>query len=195
MDADDRQLVEQARQGDQAAFRTLVERHQRKIHALALTMLKDPDAARDVVQDAFIKAYRSLGAFEGNSGFYTWLYRIAVNLCIDRQRRAKRFAHHEFDDGIAHEDEGGFEVSPHRLGFDPARALTDREIRDRVTAALAQLSPIHRTVILLREVEGLSYKEIAEAMEVSQGTIMSRLFHARRRMQEILRPLVDDKAG
>ncbi len=193
---DDRQLVEDARKGDQAAFRALVERHQRKVYAMALSMLRDTDAARDVVQDAFIKAYQHLADFHGESGFYTWLYRIAMNLCIDRARRDKRFTKVEFDDGAGGDDPPAAEVAPHRLGFDPAQALRDREIRERVGQALAQLSANHRTVIVLREVDGLSYKEIAEVMGCSEGTVMSRLFHARKRMQEMLRGLTeeDDKS-
>jgi RNA polymerase sigma-70 factor (ECF subfamily) len=195
VEPDDHELVEQARRGSQPAFRALVERHQRKVFAMALAMLKDADAARDVVQDAFIKVHQHLGDFHGQSGFYTWLYRIAMNLCIDRTRRSKRFAHVEFDDAQAHEGGGDFEVAPVRLGFDPAQALTDKEIRQRVLAALDELSPNHRAVIVMREVEGLSYKEIADAMGCSQGTVMSRLFHARRRMQELLKPLVEQGAG
>jgi RNA polymerase sigma-70 factor (ECF subfamily) len=136
--------------------------------------------------------YQHLDEFQGASGFYTWLYRIAMNLCIDRARRAKRFAQVEFDDAAASEDPGLSEVSPHRLGFDPAQALKDKEIRDRVGRALAELSENHRTVILLREVDGLSYKEIAEVMRCSEGTIMSRLFHARKRLQDLLRSLVEE---
>jgi RNA polymerase sigma-70 factor (ECF subfamily) len=194
VEPDDHELVEQARRGSQPAFRALVERHQRKVFAMALAMLKDADAARDVVQDAFIKVHQHLGDFHGQSGFYTWLYRIAMNLCIDRTRRSKRFAHVEFDDTQVHEG-AEFEVAPHRLGFDPAQALTDKEIRERVLAALEELSPNHRAVIVMREVEGLSYKEIADAMGCSQGTVMSRLFHARRRMQELLKPLTEHGAG
>jgi RNA polymerase sigma-70 factor (ECF subfamily) len=194
LEPDDHELVEQARRGSQPAFRLLVERHQRKVLAMALGMLKDPDAAKDVVQDAFVKVYQHLDEFQGASAFYTWLYRIALNLCIDRARRAKRFSEVEFDDGIAHGGEG-YEVSPERLGFDPQRALADKEIRQRVLAALDELSPNHKAAILMREVDGLSYKEIAEAMGCSQGTVMSRLFHARKRMQELLRPLVGDRAG
>lgn len=191
VDPDDQQLVTEARAGSTAAFRSLVDRHQRRVYGMALSMLKDPDAARDVVQDAFIKVHQHLGDFQGNSNFYTWLYRIAMNLCIDRARRSKRFPHVEWNDETAHEGGEDFEVSPHRLGFDPGKALHDKEIRDQVSKALGALSPKHRAVILLREVEGLSYKEIAEAMECSEGTVMSRLFHARKRMQEMLRSFVE----
>ncbi len=191
MDPPDQQLVEQAQRGDQSAFRALVERHQRRIYGLALGMLKDTDAARDVVQDAFIKVHQHLAEFQGSSNFYTWLYRIATNLCLDRMRRARRFAHVEFDEAVANDDDDTFEVSPHRLGFDPARALEDKEIRERLARALEHLSEHHRAAILLREVDGLSYKEIAEVMGCSEGTVMSRLFHARKRMQEMLRSFVE----
>lgn len=192
--ADDVRLVELARAGDQAAFRVLVERYQRKLYGLALAMVKEPDEARDVVQEAFLKAWRSLDRFEGQAKFYTWLYRIATNLCIDRARSRRRAPKVEFDEAVdwdAREEEGSSGISPQRLGFDPGRALHDREIREQVTAALQRLSPIHRTVLLLREVEGLAYKEIAETMQCSEGTVMSRLFHARKRMQQMLRALVD----
>jgi RNA polymerase sigma-70 factor (ECF subfamily) len=194
LDQDDRQLVEEARRGSHAAFRTLVERYQQRVYAMALSMVREPAEARDAVQDAFVKAYEHLGDFQGDSSFYTWLYRIAMNLCIDRARRMKRFAHVEYDEAAAHEADDAFAVAPHRLGFDPARALEDGEIRERVRAALERLSENHRTVLVLREAEGLSYKEIAEVMECSIGTVMSRLFHARKRMQEMLRSLVEGDA-
>src|SRR5579883_796446 len=116
VDADDRTLVERARQGDHASFRVLVERYQRRVYAMALSLMRDPDEARDVVQDAFVKAYRGLDGFQGESGFYTWLYRIAINLCIDRTRRARRSNKVEFDETAAHEEEGDAGISPHRLG-------------------------------------------------------------------------------
>src|SRR5690242_13788856 len=122
---------------------------------MALAVVRDPDEARDVVQDAFLKAYKALPTFEEKSAFYTWLYRIAMNLCIDRARHAKRAAKVEFDETIERDEEGASGVSPDRLGFDPAQALRDREIRERVSAALARLSPTHRTVLVLREVDGL----------------------------------------
>jgi RNA polymerase sigma-70 factor (ECF subfamily) len=191
VDADDQTLVEEARRGSHASFRVLVERYQRRVYAMALSMLRDPDDARDVVQDAFVKAYRGLDGFQGEAGFYTWLYRIAMNLCIDRVRRSRRGPQVEFDETVAPEEEGDAGISPQRLGFDPARALADGEIRERVSAALEKLSPTHRAVLLLREVDGMAYKEIADSMGCSIGTVMSRLFHARKRMQEMLRPLVD----
>src|SRR6185436_12696834 len=104
--SDDTRLVEQARSGDEAAFRTLVERYQRKLYAMALSVLRDPDEARDVVQDAFLKAYKALPSFEEKSAFYTWLYRIALNLCIDRARASKRSAKVEFDEQVDREEQG-----------------------------------------------------------------------------------------
>jgi RNA polymerase sigma-70 factor (ECF subfamily) len=192
---DDRTLVEQAQRGSQAAFRSLVERYQRRLYAMALSMVRDPDDARDVVQEALVKAYRNLPGFQHESNFYTWLYRIAMNLCIDQARRRQRAPQMEFDEAaeLAVQDVAG--ISPRRLGFDPAQALLDREIRERVSAALERLSPNHRAVLVLREVDGLAYKEIADVMNCSQGTVMSRLFHARKRMQEMLSGLVDGEAG
>lgn len=191
MDPDDLTLIDRVKRGDQAAFRPLVERYQRRVFALALSVMRDADEARDVVQEAFVKAYRHLDSFQGDASFYTWLYRIAMNQCIDRMRRMRRGEHVEFDEAIDREEVGESGISPQRLGFDPAQALVDREIRERVGAALEKLSPPHRAVLVLREVEGLSYQEIADVLGCAIGTVMSRLFHARKRMQEMLRPLVD----
>ncbi len=190
---DDRLLVEQARRGNTRAFRTLVETYQRKVHALALGMLRDPDAARDMAQDAFLKAHQHLDSFQGSASFYTWIYRITMNLCIDQLRKAGRGSQVEFDETIGTEAAGSpaDELAPRRLGFDPARALQDKELRQRLQAALEKLSEEHRSVLLLREVDGLSYKEMADVLECAEGTIMSRLFHARKRMQDLLRGYVD----
>jgi len=191
LESDDRQLIEAAKAGEQSAFRTLVERYQKRVFAMVLSMVREPDAARDIVQDSFVKVFEHLNEFQGESSFYTWLYRIAMNLCIDRARRNKRFAHVEYDETVEHHDDASFGVAPHRLGFDPARALADKEIRERVMSALDELSANHRAVLVLREVDGLAYKEIADVMRCSVGTVMSRLFHARKRMQELLRSLVE----
>ncbi|MDB4965469.1 MAG: polymerase, sigma-24 subunit, subfamily [Myxococcales bacterium] len=185
MEPDDKQLVEGARRGDAAAFRQLVTRHQRRAYAVALGMVHDPDDARDVCQEAFLKVHKNIGTFEGDAQFFTWLYRIVANLCIDHLRK-KRGHQVEFDEALAHDDpdEGG--IAPHRTGFDPARALSDKELRKEILAALDKLSPAHRTVLVMREVEGLSYQEMADTMKCSIGTIMSRLFHARKKMQQML---------
>lgn len=186
------EIIERARRGDQQAFRTLVEKYQRRVFSLALGILKNPDEARDVSQEAFLKAHRHLGTFQGSASFYTWIYRITVNLCIDLRRKAGR-DHAEFDEKLLPREVGGpaASVSPQRLSFDPQRALHNTELRKRMLSALQELSEVHRSVLLLREVEGLSYKEIAETLNCPEGTVMSRLFHARQKMQELLRDFVD----
>lgn len=185
MEPDDKQLVEAARQGDAAAFRELVKRHQRRAYAVALGMVHDPDDARDVCQEAFLKVHKNLATFEGEAQFFTWLYRIVANLCIDllRKRRGMKV---EFDDTLANDDPDEAGISPQRTGFDPARALADKELRAQIMAALDKLSPAHRSVLVMREVEGMSYQEMADMMKCSIGTIMSRLFHARKKMQTML---------
>ncbi len=183
---EERQLIIAAKQGDADAFRSLVVKHQRRAYAVALGVLHDPDDARDVCQEAFLKAHRNLINFEGEAQFFTWLYRIVMNLCID-QLRKRRHQRVEFDEAIAGdeaEDDTG--ISPQRLGFDPERALTDKDLRGHIWTALAQLSPVHRAVLVMREVEGLSYQEMADQVGCSIGTIMSRLFHARKKMQKML---------
>jgi RNA polymerase sigma-70 factor (ECF subfamily) len=183
---EDRALVERARQGDKAAFRRLVERHQRRAFAIALGLLRDEADAREVVQEAFLRVWRSLDRFEGGSSFFTWLYRIVSNLAIDIIRKpARRESELDADAQLADEAESLPFVA--RLDeADPARVLRRREIAERIQQALDALPPYHRAVIVMREVEGLSYQEMAEAMQVSKGTIMSRLFHARQKLQRAL---------
>jgi RNA polymerase sigma-70 factor, ECF subfamily len=189
---DDLQLVLAARKGDRDAFRTLFERYHRRAYALALGVLRHPDDALDVVQDAFVKAHKYLDKFEGNSSFYTWLYRIVMNLAIDHLRKHRRVKPVEFDEARLDEDRSDEGLLPRILGGNPGRALLDKEIRRRIDAALDELSENHRAVLVMRELEGLSYEEMAQAMGCSKGTIMSRLFHARRNMQKRLLDLLDN---
>jgi RNA polymerase sigma-70 factor (ECF subfamily) len=184
---DDLTLVELARTGDRAAFRQLVERHQQRAFRLALGILRNRADAEDVCQEAFLRAYHGLGSFAADAQFFTWLYRIVVNLCID-QRRKQRVVVGELDERTVAAPE-------ERPGFDPRRRLEDRRLGASIGDALERLSPAHRRVIVLREVEGLSYREIARAVGCSIGTVMSRLFHARRRMQHLLLPLHDGCAA
>jgi RNA polymerase sigma-70 factor (ECF subfamily) len=188
---EDAALVARARRGDRDAFKSLVERHERKAYAVALGMVKNPDDARDIVQEAFLKVWKSLGAFEGQSAFYTWLYRIVANLCIDHLRKGKSQV--EYDDQRVHEEDqvaGDEHILPQTAGLHPGRALESKELGEALERALEELSPNHRAVLLMREVEGLSYREMADAMKVSEGTIMSRLFHARKKMQAALAEFV-----
>jgi RNA polymerase sigma-70 factor (ECF subfamily) len=188
---DDRDLVEAARRGDRDAFRTLFERYHRRAYALAFGVLRHQDDALDVVQDAFIKAHKHLDKFEGNSSFFTWLYRIVMNLAIDHLRKHRRVSPVELDEQVVQGEASDDTLLPKLLGGNPGRALMDKQIRARIDAALGELSDNHRAVLVMRELEGLSYEEMAKAMGCSKGTIMSRLFHARKNMQKRLVDLVD----
>jgi RNA polymerase sigma-70 factor (ECF subfamily) len=182
---EDRELIERAQRGDQAAFRRLVERHQRRAFAIALGLVRDENDARELVQEAFIRVHRGLDAFEGGSSYFTWLYRIVTNLAIDLMRKPGR-RDAELDDEHLADEPGELALVSRIDGADPIDVLRRREIAARIQAALDALPPIHRGVILMREVEGMSYEEMAEAAGVSKGTIMSRLFHARQKMQRAL---------
>jgi RNA polymerase sigma-70 factor (ECF subfamily) len=195
---DDRELVDAARGGDADAFRTLFQRYHRRAYALAYGVVHNQDDALDIVQDAFIKAHRYLDKFEGTSSFYTWLYRIVMNLAIDQLRKQRRARPVELTDAQVGDGSGDGEVNPagdallpRILRGHPGRALQDKEIRHRLDQALAELSDNHRAVLVMRELDGLSYEEMAQVMGCSKGTIMSRLFHARRNMQRRLIDLIE----
>lgn len=188
-DLSDVDAVARARNGDHEAFRVLVERYQGRAYRLAARILVDPDQARDAVQDAFLKAYRSLDKFEGRSGFYTWLYRLIFNLCIDMKRRDRSGRHVEWDDEVAREVASGVPGAPAPEDdgvFEPARELARGELRDALTKAIDALPDDAKRTLLLREVDGLSYAEIAKSLGIPKGTVMSRLHHARRRVRELL---------
>jgi RNA polymerase sigma-70 factor (ECF subfamily) len=198
---DDLTLVQRVQTGDQRAFKLLVERYQRKVYAVALGMLRDKEEARDVAQEAFIKVYRYLAHFKGDASFYTWLYRITVNICIDSMRRkgSKGNEHLEFDESLQLDTaEANLGALGTRLGTNPQKSALRRELAERITAAIAQIPEAHRQILLLREVEGMSYEDIARTLEIPKGTVMSRLFHARLKMQKILGEYVEmdeSKAG
>ena len=182
---EDRDLIREAQKGDQAAFRRLVERHQRRAFAIAMGLVRDENDARELVQDAFLRVYKGLGTFQGSSSFFTWLYRIVTNLAIDLMRKPGR-RDQELADSHSTEDDADFPLVARIDGADPLDVVRRREIAARIQTALDALPPYHRGVILMREVEGMSYEEMAEAMGVSKGTIMSRLFHARQKLQRAL---------
>ena len=186
----DWELVGLAGGGDRDAFRELVERYQRRVLAVVMGMLHDREAALDVTQETFIKAYRSIGRFKGDASFYTWIYRIAVNLAIDYQRREWRRP--IVDGGRNSNPESGNDDLLDRIGdespaADPFQATKDSQLRERVREAIDELTPDHKAVILLREVEGLSYEEISRVMQCSKGTVMSRLHYARKKLQTRLK--------
>jgi RNA polymerase sigma-70 factor (ECF subfamily) len=197
--AEDRVLIEAAQGGDRGAFRSLVERHQRRAFSIAFGLVRDENDARDIVQEAFLRVYRGLDTFEGSSSFFTWLYRIVTNLSIDLIRKPGRKAA-AFDESRASGEAGDEERASMPMmarvdGADPVDVMRRKEIAGRIRSALEALPPYHRDVILLREIEGLSYEEMAEAMGVSKGTIMSRLFHARQKLQRALADCYDEQLG
>jgi RNA polymerase sigma-70 factor (ECF subfamily) len=190
----DHALIERAKRGESQAFRELVERHQRRALTLAMALVRDEQDAREVVQEAFLRVHRGLGSFQGSSSFFTWLYRIVTNLSIDLMRKpARRDA--EFDDGREIKDELDIPLLARIDGADPQDVVRRGEIRIRIQSALDALPPYHRGVILMREIEGMSYEEMAQAMGVSKGTIMSRLFHARQKLQRALSDCYEEQVG
>ncbi len=185
---DDRELVERIVAGDHKAFRVLVERYQRRVYSVAFGIVRNPDTAMDVTQDAFVKVYKHLPNFKGDSAFYTWMYRIVVNLCIDKKRKAKRAAEVDYDDAMSH-GAHRFTNGPTLASIhidSPQKALQRQELREHMSEALETLSEPHREILVLREVDGLSYEELSDVLEIPKGTVMSRLFHARKNFQAAL---------
>jgi len=189
VDGQDLELVDRIQAQDREAFKELVEKYQRKVYSICYGMLKDSESSMDVSQEVFIKVYRYIDKFNRDSSFYTWLYRITVNMCIDHIRKNSRVQKVEYDDRIAHEGDGEGEdyITPSRLGINPDKVYGRKELRQKMLEALETLTEKHRTILILREVEGLSYEELAEVLDISKGTVMSRLYHARRYFQEALK--------
>lgn len=183
MNEDEKEWILAAQAGDTHAFGQLVERYQERMMAVVGRIVRDHDLARDACQQAWIKAWKKLKSFKGDSAFYTWMYRIATHASLDLLRRNKRRGEvaylEEWEAPRAPEGE-----RPHLER--PDQELHRQEFRDAFDAALGELSPLHRSTLVLREIEGLSYQEIAEIMGCRTGTVMSRLFHARQHMQQML---------
>jgi RNA polymerase sigma-70 factor (ECF subfamily) len=180
----DSELIREAQTGSHRAFEELVRRYSERAYRAAYRVLRDPQRAEDVLQEALLKAYRSLRCFENRSSFYTWLYRITVNLALDRQRREKRAPSLEWNDEVARDFEPRGVVN---VPANPEVASARIQIRELVAEGVQGLPDGQREVLLLREVEGLSYEEIAQAMEISKGTVMSRLHYARKKLMAFLR--------
>lgn len=189
--ARDLALVKRVQAGDHGAFRELFDRYNKRVFAVAFGVLKNRQDAADCVQEGFVKVYKHLPNFQGTSSFYTWLYRIVMNLAIDQLRRRKTSRPAEYDERRESEEPGDDAIMSRMMDENPRKTVIRRELVQRMEAALAELPEYHRQVILLREVEGMSYEEMAETLEVPKGTIMSRLFHARKKMQESLRGYID----
>ena len=184
---DDERLIAKAQEGDLYSFDLLVKKYQKKIYFLAYRMVKNHDAADDMAQETFINAYSSIKSFKLGYSFYTWLYRICMNLSINYLKRQKF---------VIPESQFEEEVGPlekETKNEDPLNLLVQKEQERKIEQAIDSLPPKYKTVFVLRVYEDLSYEEIAQTLKISLGTVMSRLFRARERLQELLKDMVSDK--
>src|SRR5215468_10511697 len=180
----DEVLVRRSQRGDTVAFEELVARHRDKIYARAFSMMRNEEEAIDLSQEAWVKGWQRLKQFQGESSFSTWMTRIVINLCLDQLRKNKRQRAESIQQ--MEEDQGGVERQMPTVTINPTEGLEKKELRARIDRALNQLSYEHRTVLILHEFEDLEYKEVAKRMQCSIGTVMSRLFYARRKMANLL---------
>lgn len=185
--ADDVALVRAAQKGDMGAFEELVARHRDKIYARAYSMVRNEEEAIDLSQEAWVKGWQRLVQFQGDSSFTTWMTRITINLCLDQLRRKKRHRTESIEE--MDEESGSVERQMPVVTVNPTERLERAELRVRIDRALSQLSEAHRTVMVLHEFEQMDYKTIAKTMNCSIGTVMSRLFYARRKMAVLLQDL------
>jgi RNA polymerase sigma-70 factor (ECF subfamily) len=174
--------VKRVQGGESEVFGELVERYQQRVYTVVVGMVHRREDALDLAQEIFVKAYHSLKYFRGDSSFYTWLYRIAVNVVIDFRRKGKGIKPFSYEDGLVGEMAGG--MAP------PDQQVMTHELRQALHRALASLPHEQQAAIILRELEGLSYQEIADVVQCSIGTVMSRLHYARKRLQELLKPFL-----
>jgi RNA polymerase sigma-70 factor (ECF subfamily) len=187
VDTDDRELVARAQAGEVAAFEPLVEKYRQRVWRLAYNVLRDREEAWDAAQDAFIRAFQALPSFRGQSAFYTWLFRITMNVAADRVRARAARGRAFGSEPVPEEDWDRLMVEQ---GDSPATSAARAEKRARIARALDTLPEHHRTIIMLGDVEGLSYREIADVLNIPMGTVMSRLHNARRKLRDALGPLL-----
>jgi RNA polymerase sigma-70 factor (ECF subfamily) len=187
------EIIESCKNGDRDAFALLVQRYQRRAYGIAFGMLRSREDALDAAQNAFVKVFRNIGSFKGDSSFYTWFYRIVVNVCIDHCRKSGRMKSVEYDDTFRRRDEsaGVVPLVGNTRTMHPGASLDRVELSKVLNEALGKLSEDHRTIIVLREIQGLSYEDIAESVGCHLGTVMSRLHHARKNLQKALKPYLD----
>ncbi len=190
--AADDALVGWAQQGDTEAFEQLVFRHRDKIYARAMLMMRNEDEALDLSQEAWVKAWQRLHQFQGDSSFATWMTRIVINLCLDQIRRQKKTRSESIEQ--LEEDAGGVERQMPVEIINPTEGLEKTELRRRIDEAMSKLTDAHRAVLIMHEFDGLQYKEIADRIGISIGTVMSRLFYARRRLASLLQSLRRERA-
>lgn len=184
---EDADLVARSQSGDYAAFDLLVTKHRGRVYAMVQNLVRNEADAWDLSQEVFLKVWNALPKFEARAKFTTWLYRITHNVVYDWMRKRKMETAGELDDNLLDREQIAAGALAAPSGADrPDEAMERSEVRRRIESALAKLSPDHREVILLREVQGLEYKEIAEALDCSIGTVMSRLFYARKKLQTML---------
>lgn len=189
--ASDEELVRASRESDMAAFEELVARHRDKIYGRALSMVRNEEEAIDLSQEAWIKGWQRLEQFHGDASFATWMTRVVINLCLDHLRKRKRQRAESIE--MMDEESGGVERHMPVVTVNPTEGLERSELRERIDAAMEQLSYEHRTVLILHEFEEMEYKNIARTMECSIGTVMSRLFYARRRLAALLAGMKDEE--
>jgi RNA polymerase sigma-70 factor (ECF subfamily) len=193
VDVSELDLVKQCQAGNTEAFDQLVTRYRTRVFAMIYNMVHNEQDAWDLSQDSFVKAWKSIGRFRGRSSFYTWIYRIVMNVTIDWLRKKQvKGAGAEFNDAIQlKEIEPASRTLPKADPL-PHERMERSEIRTRIDNAIAQLSPEHRAVILMKEIEEMQYHEIAEALGCSIGTVMSRLFYARKKLQNLLKDVYEN---
>jgi RNA polymerase sigma-70 factor, ECF subfamily len=185
MSYDEAELVSRCQQGDQDALKEIFDRYQTKVYRIAYGVVRHREDALDIVQEVFIKLYRSIRNFQGKSNFYTYLYRMAMNTAIDHTRKKEKTPPVSLDEENAFQPAEDLEKGADRV-------LLKKELEGKLKAAMESLPADQKTAILLREGEGLSYQEIAEVMKCSIGTVMSRLHYARKKLQELLKDYVKE---
>src|SRR5690242_14936927 len=191
-DVSEPELVKRCQAGRSDAFDELVTRYRTRVFAMIYNMVHNEQDAWDLAQESFIKAWKSIGRFRGKSSFYTWVYRIVMNVTIDWLRKKQvKGSGAEFDDTIQLKQIDPASRTVPKADALPHQKMERQEIRARIEAAIAQLSPEHRAVILMKEMEDMQYHEIAESLGCSIGTVMSRLFYARKRLQNMLRDVYE----
>ena len=189
---DDFDLVKRCQKGEAVAFDELVTKYRSKVFSMIYGMVQNEQDAWDLAQEGFLKAWKSVHRFKRQSSFYTWLYRIMTNVTIDSLRRKGIRGETEFDDKIAPANvEPGSRTTPSAVPL-PHNKIEQREIRQRIDEAIGKLSPEHRAVIVMKEIQDLQYGEIAEILNCSLGTVMSRLFYARKKLQILLRDVYEN---